>query len=473
MNQPLVFCDIETTGGSHFSSRVLEVGAIRVEDGRVVASFKSLLTQEEPIPPFISQLTGIRDQDIVGAPKFLDIAPALGDIFDGAVFVAHNVRFDYSFLKMEFERIGVEFRPQLLCTVRLSRALFPQYRSHKLEELIRRHQLVAPSRHRAFEDADCLWQFWRLCLREFDLDTFEQALALQTRSQSVPGQLDEKQVAKLPEGPGVYIFEDEEGAPLYVGKSVSVRKRVLSHFASDYQMRTEQKLATQVKKLRGIPTHGELSALLLESDMIKDLQPKYNKALRRREFVTMVLQTQNDGFASVELEDARHIAPEAANSILAVYSTKTRAKDSLHAICSRYRLCPKLMGLENTKRECFLSQLGKCTGACVGEESPDSYNARFEQAFSRQRVATWPFRGPVLVRERHPQLDGETGYVIDNWCLKAIAHDYGPDGVSVDEETGDFDLDRYKIIKRFVENPANRRQISIISPEQYRALAQV
>ncbi|HEX4201227.1 MAG TPA: exonuclease domain-containing protein, partial [Chthoniobacterales bacterium] len=164
MNQPLVFCDIETTGGSHFSSRVLEVGAIRVEGGRVVASFKSLITPEEPIPPFISQLTGIRDSDIVGAPKFCDIATELGDIFDGAVFVAHNVRFDYSFLKMEFERIGVVFRPQLLCTVRLSRALFPQYRSHKLEELIRRHQLVAPSRHRAFEDADCLWQFWRLCL---------------------------------------------------------------------------------------------------------------------------------------------------------------------------------------------------------------------------------------------------------------------------------------------------------------------
>jgi len=204
------------------------------------------------------------------------------------VFVAHNVRFDYAFLKMEFERLGVPFRPQLLCTVRLSRKLFPQFKTHKLASLIERHGLAAPSRHRAYDDAHCLWQFYQLCLREFDLDTIEEAVKLQLRAQSIPSQLDRAQVEALPEGPGVYIFEDEDGEPLYVGKSVTVRRRVMSHFSSDYERGAELKLAQTVKRLRAVPTHGELSALLLESDMVKELQPLYNRALRQKERVALV-----------------------------------------------------------------------------------------------------------------------------------------------------------------------------------------
>jgi DNA polymerase-3 subunit epsilon len=470
LDGPLAFVDIETTGGSHFTSRVLEVGVVRVEQNRVVASYRSLVNPNEDIPPFITGLTGITNEDVTNAPSFAGISDELAEVLDGAVFVAHNVRFDWSFLKMEFERLGANFRPQLLCTVRLSRRLFPQFRTHKLADLIERHQLNAPARHRAYDDAHCLWQFYQLCLGEFDLDTIDEAIKSQLTVQSVPSQLDRNQVDALPDGPGVYVFEDEDGAPLYVGKSVSVRKRVLSHFTSDYERGTEQKLAAQVKKLRGIPTHGELSALILESDMVKDLQPMYNRVLRRRSQVTMITSAVNaDGYATVSIQDTKNIEPEDACRLLATYTTATRARQGLHSLAMRYRLCPKLLGLEKTDRACFQSQLGKCDRACEGVEPTEEYNKRFDTAFERARVAAWPFRGPVLVSEQYPGLDGSNGFIVDNWCVMARMTERDGE-VQTAVEPHRFDLDRYKIMKRYLEDPQNRRRITPLSGAQMKQL---
>jgi DNA polymerase III subunit epsilon len=472
LTQPLAFVDIETTGGSHFTSRVLEVGVVRVEGNRIVASYQTLLHPDEPVPAFITGLTGITDEQVVSAPRFAQVADDLAEILDGAIFVAHNVRFDYAFLKMEFERLGVPFRPQLLCTVRLSRRLFPQFRTHKLADLIVRHGLEAPSRHRAFDDAQCLWQFYQLCLAEFDLDTFEEALRAQLSAQSIPSQLDRAQVEALPDGPGVYVFEDDEGRPLYVGKSVGVKRRVMSHFSSDYERGAELKLAQAVRRLRGIPTHGELSALILESDMIKDLQPHYNRAGRSRERVAMVLSVRSqEGYLTVELREASEVQPDEGLRLLAVYTTLGRARQSLHSVALRYRLCPKLMGLERTTRACFQSQLGKCERACEGREAPDGYNRRFEAAFEQQRVVTWPYAGPVLIREQSPGLGGASGFVVDNWCLLAKLREFEDGTVETEAEAHRFDLDRYRIIRRYLENPRNRRSVRVLTSAQSQALA--
>ena len=467
ISQPLAFVDIETTGGSHFASRVLEVGVVRVENNQVVSTYQTLIHPDEDVPAFITGLTGITNSDVAGSPRFADVADELAEILDGAIFVAHNVRFDYAFLKMEFERLGATFRPPLLCTVRLSRKLYPAVRGHKLSDLIARHGLVAPARHRAYDDAHCLWQFYQLCLAEFDLDTFEAAVKAHMGSQSVPSQLDAEQIAALPEGPGVYIFEDDEGAPLYVGKSVHVRQRVLSHFASDSSRGNEMKLSQAVRKLRAISTHGELSALLLESDMIKDLQPRYNRMLRQRELVTLAMEARDDaGYKRVELRDVREIGSDDTPGLLAVFTTQGRAKQSLQALVSKYRLCPKLLGLERTRGVCFLSQLGKCNGACGGRESVAAYNDRFDVAFENQRVAAWPYRGPVLIREQLAGVPGMTGFVVEGWCLLARLHELPEGGYEVISEVERFDLDRYKIIRQFLQDPRKRRSVQVLSSAQ-------
>jgi DNA polymerase-3 subunit epsilon len=459
-DKPLVFVDLETTGGSHFSSRVLEIGLVRVESGVVVANYKQLLDPGEAVPSFITSLTGITTEDTQGCPRFADVAAELADLLEGAIFVAHNARFDYSFLKTEFERIGVPFRPQLLCTVRLSRYLFPQFTSHKLEALISRHGLNAPSRHRAYDDAHCLWQFFALILREFDLDTIETAMKAQLVSQSVPSQLDREQVDGLPEGPGVYVFEGADGEPLYVGKSVNVRKRVLSHFTSDYEIVKEDKLARQVARISGIATHGELSALLLESEMVKSMQPMYNRQLRRRRQMVVLLSAQTaEGYDIVQMTEAADMERTDGTRLLGMYTTRSRAVESLRALASQFRLCAKLLGLEHTKRECFLSQLGKCEGACCGRETADSYNMRFDAAFERQRVAAWPYDGPIMIRERQRGVPGSTGYVIDNWCIVATAREYEDGQETIEETSRPFEMDTYKIIRQFTAQAKNARRI--------------
>jgi DNA polymerase III subunit epsilon len=470
-DQPLAFVDLETTGGSHFTSRVLEVGVVRVERGQVVRTYQTLLYPDEPIPPFITGLTGITNDDVQGRPRFDRVADELAEILDGAVFVAHNVRFDYGFLRMEFGRLGVPFNPPLLCTVRLSRRLFPQFRTHKLADLILRHNLTAPSRHRAYDDATCLWQFWRMCLAEFDLDTLDLAVKAQLSSQALPSQLDPAQVAALPEGPGVYVFEDEAGAVLYVGKSVTVRRRVMSHFSADHEHGKELKLAQLVKRLRAIPTPGELSALLLESDLIKELQPLYNRALRRRERVTLLLQEATEaGYATVAVREARDIDPALATRILAVYTTAGQAKRSLEELCYQYRLCPKLLGLERSRRSCFASQLGRCAGACAGTEAAQVYNGRFEAAFASHRVAVWPYRGPILITEQQSGSEDYVGFVVNQWCLLAKLEQHEGGATQVTPEIQRFDLDRYKIIRQYVSGRQMSGHVSELTADQLAGL---
>jgi len=188
--------------------------------------------------------------------------------------------------------------------------------------------------------------------------------------------------------------------------------------------------------------------------------------------MTLVLAEETpDGTPAWRVADASEIAPEDGVRLLAVYTTATRARQSLHAIAMRYRLCPKLLGLERTNRACFQSQLGKCDGACEGAEPPARYNERFAAAFERQRVEVWPYAGPVLIREQAPGQSGSCGFVVDNWCLvtRLVEHDDGA-VVEAKTEAQRFDMDRYKIIKRFLENPRNRRSVSPLSPAQAREL---
>jgi DNA polymerase-3 subunit epsilon len=156
----LAFIDIETTGAAAGSSRMLEIGVLRVENGKVVGKYKQLLDPGEPVPPFITNLTGIQSAETYGQPIFAEVTSKLAELFDGAVFVAHNVNFDYSFFREEFRRVGMGFAMDKLCTVRLSRALFPAERSHRLDEVIRRHGYRVANRHRAFDDAEVLHRFY-------------------------------------------------------------------------------------------------------------------------------------------------------------------------------------------------------------------------------------------------------------------------------------------------------------------------
>jgi DNA polymerase-3 subunit epsilon len=158
-HQPLVFVDVETTGGRSHTSRIIDIGVIRVENGVVVRSLNQLIQPNEPIPTFITNLTGISNEMLWNQPTFDAIAPDLEDILDGAVFIAHHVLFDYSFIKAEFKRAGITFNSDRACTVKLSRLLHPEQYRHGLDYIIERMNLIVEHRHRGYDDAEVLWKF--------------------------------------------------------------------------------------------------------------------------------------------------------------------------------------------------------------------------------------------------------------------------------------------------------------------------
>ena len=172
IHRPLVFLDIETTGGSPLSSRITEIGAIRVENGQVVGTFNELINPEQHVPSFITRLTGISDDMLWDAPLFRGIANDLEIFLDEAIFIAHNVSFDYSFIKAAFGEMGGKFNMDRLCTARLSRRLYPDQARHNLDTIIERHGFVVQDRHRALDDAKVLHQFYEKALAEHGLELY-------------------------------------------------------------------------------------------------------------------------------------------------------------------------------------------------------------------------------------------------------------------------------------------------------------
>lgn len=168
--------DVETTGGSPFFSRIIEVGLIRVERGEIVEEYQTLINPQQEIPEFISRMTGITDYHVARKPKFEDIAEDLLAKFEDAIFVAHNVNFDYSFLKEEFRRAGLVFNSDRLCTVRLSRTLYKEHKRHNLSSIIERYNFECENRHRAFDDAKVLWDFMQLAAAENEPTDFNKAM---------------------------------------------------------------------------------------------------------------------------------------------------------------------------------------------------------------------------------------------------------------------------------------------------------
>jgi DNA polymerase-3 subunit epsilon len=276
---PIAFVDLETTGGSTGVHRITEVGVVEVGP-QGVSRWSTLVDPLQPIPPFIQQLTGITDAMVRGAPTFDAIAPELFARLDGKLFVAHNASFDRGFLRNEFERVGLAFNPDVLCTVRLSRALFPAEKRHGLDALVERHALVPSDRHRALADADLLWQFWQRLHDLVPLDALRAQIDRTLRRYRLVGDLTEDSLDAAPAGCGIYMFYGENDVPLYVGRSVRVRQRIRAHLTGERRSSKDVRLAQLVRRVDWRATGGELGALLAEAQWVAALRPSHNRLPR-------------------------------------------------------------------------------------------------------------------------------------------------------------------------------------------------
>ncbi|MBI3786635.1 MAG: GIY-YIG nuclease family protein [Ignavibacteriales bacterium] len=273
-----------------------------------------------------------------------------------------------------------------------------------------------------------------------------------------------KDLDALPNSPGVYLFYSRLGELLYVGKSKTIRTRVRSHFADP----SERWVRRRVVRIETRETAGELGALLLESKLIKELRPMFNVASRRRRKIVIAEGVQTThGYLTVKLEEIDYLSMKEASPIMAIFKHTTQAKEFLDKIAKEYRLCPKLLKLEPARKHCFSYHLGQCNGACMGEEAPALYNARFEEAFNERRVQAWPYESGVLVEERSANGKESELFLIDNWCLIVSFKRINGNYQTHIKGEHRFDLDSYKILYSYLTDEANFSSLNVLSKKEY------
>ncbi len=455
------FLDIETTGGNSARDRITEIGIRFWRAGRVVDEWQTLLNPETRISQFIEQFTGITNGMVADAPLFAEVADELASKLQDTVFVAHNARFDYGFIKSEFRRLGVTFTARVLCTVKLSRRLYPEFRRHNMDALIQRHGLARVQRHRAMGDVEAMLSFFLHARADKGDQALERAIKALLQRPSIPSHLPPDTLQELPSGPGVYRFYGENDVLLYVGKSTNIAQRVASHFSGDHASSRGVRMSESLRRVEWTNTAGELGALLLELKQIKTLKPLFNRRSRAAKNLVSIELTENaDGFLQARL--VREIEPHRLGDYFGLFRSKRDAERALSGIAAKNDLCNRLLGLEpDLDGPCFQRTLGRCKGACEGKEDVVRYNLRTQIAFHSLRLQTWPWKGPVGVIERD-RFAGRTDIlVVYNWMHVATVHDEDElQDLSLRGQAVTFDLDSYKLlIKTLLGRDRNHREI--------------
>ncbi len=360
--------DIETTGLSPAKEKIIEIAIVLHDGEKVTGEFSTLINPEKKIPYRITQMTGISNQMVRNEPKFYEVAKQIVELTEERIMVGHNVRFDYGFLRSEFKSLGYDFQRNTLDTVKLSRKLIPGKRSYSLGKLCKELGIDNQARHRALGDALATTELFELLL---SIENHPEELNLKGMSASINKSL----VEGLPKSAGVYYFYDSADKLIYVGKSINIHDRVLSHLNNN-QHKKAIEMKNAVARVDYRVTGSELVALLLESSEIKKHQPVYNRAQRRTYFNYGLYSFIDDnGYINLKLmKIIEELAP------LYTYSSLHEGKEHVTTLTERFELCQKLTGLYETSGACFHYQIHQCKGACMGEEPPEAYNVRVQKA---------------------------------------------------------------------------------------------
>ncbi len=372
--------DLETTGGRADREKIIEVAVVLHNGNQVLDQFESLINPERSIPHNITRITGITNEMVHNAPKFYEVAKRVVEITEKAVFVAHNVRFDYNFLKMEFQRLGYTYTRQQLCTVKMSRKAFPNLDGgYSLGNLIRQFDIKVKDRHRAMADVLATVEiFEKIIALNGDSTDFTQMLKKGLKEAILPQGLGLEKLENLPNEAGVYYFHNEEGDVVYVGKSIHIKRRVFEHFRS--RNHKADKMERHVRDISYELTGSELIALLKESHEIRKLRPIINVAQKGKGKPCGILTFENQkGYRCFDLvkltqKNRNH------SHIIASYDKKSFAAMAMFRVKSEYLLCDCLMDGNKGKKSCIYQQIGQCPGAGVGMEDTEEYNERADEA---------------------------------------------------------------------------------------------
>lgn len=401
--------DIETTGNGIKGNKITEISIFKYDGEQVVDEFTSLVNPECEIPYFITGLTGIDNFMVRNAPTIEEIAPKILEITEGCVFIAHSVNFDYNVIKNELREIGITFVRKKLCTVRLSRRVFPGIASYSLGKLCAALDISITDRHRARGDALATVTLFRKVLGQPNSEEIIKSF-LNARSQeaTLPPTLDRETYEQLPSSPGIYFFKDQKGRIIYVGKAKNIKKRVLGHFydKSDKEVRMCRETHTIDFKLSG----SEILALLMESAAIKHHYPLYNRAQKTRSSQTAIFSYQ-------DRKGVLHLAYNKRRNVpnpLMVLNNTTEARLFLEQLCLDFELCPKYCHLQEQVAQCSHFRIANCKGICRGKEAVIDYNSRVLEAIETVKSR----RENVLIKEKGRHSTEEAVILIQEGCYR-------------------------------------------------------
>ena len=440
----LAFVDLETTGTRPTRDRITEVAIIPVDAGIVGEPLQSLVDPGVAIPPTITRLTGISDAMVEGAPVFARLVDAIARLLEDRWLVAHNARFDAGFLRNAFRSEGRVLTLRELCTVKLSRRLDRGERRHNLDSLISRHGLPVGDRHRAMGDCQALPALLGQFVARDGVEVVLEALGRQVSRASTPPHLDPALLDAVPAVPGVYRFYGEEGALLYVGKSVNLRSRVRSHFSDDHRNDREMRIAQQTYHIDWEETAGELGALLNEAWLVKRDQPIFNRRLRAQRSILTWYWNDETGEPPV-LRAIDEIEPGELHRAHGMFRSRMKGRERLVELAREHGLCPQFLGLESGRgRACFAHQIGACRGLCAGAEPEIAHRLRLKQALGPLAFEAWPYRGAIAIRESRAGM--EEWHLFRHWRYLGTARSPGEvEEIMRGEEAPPLDIDMYRL----------------------------
>lgn len=375
-----VIVDVETTGGSPKQSKITEIAMYKYDGKEIIDEFVTLLNPEQSIPDFIVRLTGITDAMVKKSPKFYEVAKSILAFCEDCVFVAHNVGFDYGMIRMEFKRLGFDFRLPHLCTVRAARYVIPGHDSYSLGKLSKALDITIEGRHRAGGDAMATSKLFDLLYHK-DSNHLSNFIQHEINPKKVNPKLDINSIDELPSKTGIYKFFDEFNALIYIGKSKNIKKRVEQHLRNTATAKGTimmQEIARVTYEITG----SELIAMLLESELIKQFKPLYNRQLRRSIFTYGLYDELNpQGYLTLKvgLSSKNNAVP------LTYFNSKKEANDYIKNRGDHFGLCQKINGVYPSQNACFHYSIKQCDGACIGEELPESYNQKVENLIKSLR----------------------------------------------------------------------------------------
>lgn len=370
--------DIETTGGNASYGKIIEIAVVVFDGNQVVDSFSSLVNPQRPIPPFITSLTGISNKLVAQAPIFEEIAERVQALTENKVFVAHNVNFDFSFVKKEFSLLGMDFNRKKLCTVRLARKLVPEAKRYNLGSICGFLGIEINDRHRALGDAEATVQLLSALLQRDPVqETIRYSLNRNSKEMSLPPHISRTAYDSLPAQHGVYFFHDQRGEIIYVGKAINIKERVTQHFTGNTHSKKKGMFASHIHSVTYKLTGNELISLLLENEAIKKHYPRYNKTNKTFQLNFGIYRYIDQmGFVRLVTGKAgKHDKP------ISTFNTEAEAVLFLMEMVRQHGLCLRLCGLIKTTEKChYEAKFGQHCPICQGDIKPQAYNERVEIA---------------------------------------------------------------------------------------------